>query len=68
VLVLQSKVGDGDDNPIVDHQVRIVRAANAAGAYTRALRLGADENATFKNQDGQVDQLAVFAPKSKLKT
>jgi hypothetical protein len=108
VLVLQSKVGDGDDNPIVDHQVRIVRAANATGAYTRALRLGADENASVKNQDGQMvtwqflglseldhleeaqlkdggeifswrtqgpgrefvrekDQLAVFAPKSKLK-
>ena len=53
VLVLQSRVGDWDDNPIVDHQVRIVRAANATGAYARALRLGAAENSTFKNQDGQ---------------
>lgn len=52
VLVLQSRVGDRDDNPIVDHQVRIVRAANAASAYARALRLGADEHSTYKNQDG----------------
>jgi uncharacterized protein DUF4288 len=53
VLVLQSRVGDWDDNPIVDHQVRIVRAANATSAHARALRLGAAENATYKNQDGQ---------------
>ena len=32
VLVLQSRVGDRDDSLIVDHQVRIVRAANAAGS------------------------------------
>ena len=54
VLVLQSRLGERDDNPIVDHQVRLVRAANAASAYTRALRLGADENSTFKDPDGRV--------------
>ena len=53
VLVLQSRVGDWDDSLIVDHQVRIVRAANATSAYARALRLGAAENSTYKNQDGQ---------------
>ena len=53
VLILQSRVGDWDDNPLVDHQVRIVRAANATSAYARALRLGAAENSTYKNQDGQ---------------
>ena len=54
VLVLQSQAGDWDDKPIVDHQVRIVRAPNATTAYARALRLGAAENATYRNQDGQV--------------
>ena len=53
VLVLQSRVGDRDDNPIVDHQVRIVRAASAASAYARALSLGAAEHSTYKSQDGK---------------
>jgi len=54
VLVLQSTIGDLDDSPIVDHQVRIIRAPNAKSAYTRAIRLGEGENSTSKNPDGQV--------------
>jgi hypothetical protein len=53
VLVLQSRVGDRDDRPIVDHQVRVIRASNAKRAYDRAMRLGEAENATYQNEDGQ---------------
>jgi len=53
VLVLQSRVGDSDDQPIVDHQVRIIEAPNANSAYTRALKLGASENHTYRNHDGE---------------
>jgi len=53
VLVLQSRVGDWDDQPIVDHQVRIIEAPNASSAYTRALKLGASENQTYRNRDGE---------------
>ena len=54
VLVLQSRVGDRDESPIVDHQIRIIRAPNATSAYTRAIRLGEGENSTYKNPDGQM--------------
>jgi hypothetical protein len=53
VLVLQSRVGDWDDNPIVDHQVRIIEASDARSAYARALKLGEAENSTYKNRDGE---------------
>lgn len=53
VVVLQSRVGDWDESPIVDHQVRIVRAPNAKSAYARAIHLGEGENSTYKNRDGQ---------------
>jgi Domain of unknown function (DUF4288) len=53
VLVLQSRVGAWDDNPIVDHQIRIIRAANARVAYDRAVRLGESENSTYKSHEGQ---------------
>jgi uncharacterized protein DUF4288 len=53
VLVLQSRVGDQDDNPIVDHQVRLIRALNAKAAYARALELGEAENATYQEPGGQ---------------
>ena len=53
VLVLQSRVGTWDDDPLVDHQVRIVRAADAEGAYRRALELGRGEETEYKNEDGE---------------
>ena len=53
VLVLQSRGGNRADDPIVDHQVRIVRAATAKVAYDRAVRLGEGENSTYKNDEGQ---------------
>ncbi len=53
VLVLQSRVGDWDDGPIVDHQVRLVEAPDAKSAYARALKLGEGENSTYKNRDGE---------------
>jgi hypothetical protein len=53
VLVLQSRVGEQDDKPIVDHQVRLIRALNVKAAYARALEFGKAENASYKNQVGQ---------------
>ena len=53
VLVLQSRVGTWDDDPLVDHQVRLVRAVDAEAAYRRALELGRDEEAEYQNDDGE---------------
>lgn len=53
VLVLQSRAGDRDEDPIVDHQVRIIRAPSATSAYARARELGEAENAAYKNPDGR---------------
>jgi hypothetical protein len=53
VLVLQSRVGLQDEDPIVDHQVRLIRATNARVAHDRALRIGAAENQVHKNRDGE---------------
>ena len=53
VLLLQSRVGAWDDEPIVDHQVRLIRAGTADAAYERALQLGNDEEHDYQNRDGE---------------
>ena len=43
VLLFQSQVGpDWDDDPIVDHQVRVIRAPSPEGTYRRAGTLGTE--------------------------
>ncbi len=54
VLVLESKAAGRDDEPLVDHQVRLIRAANANAAYDRALRLGEAENAAYSDREGDI--------------
>jgi hypothetical protein len=54
VLVVESRVRDRAGDSLVDHQVRLIRAPNAAAAYARALRLGETENAAYKTSEGEV--------------
>ena len=74
VLLLQSRVGDWDDEPIVDHQVRVIDAVDAEAAYARALALGEAAEHSYKNREGQsvaweflglseLDELGAGAPK-----
>jgi uncharacterized protein DUF4288 len=53
VLVLQSRVANREEDLIVDHQVRIIRAPSGAEAYKRAIGLGKVENASIKDQAGE---------------
>jgi hypothetical protein len=53
-LVLESKAGDRDDDPLVDHQGRLIRAPNANAAYGRALGLGEIENAAYSDGEGAI--------------
>jgi hypothetical protein len=54
VLLLQSRVGiDLDDEPLVDHQVRLLRARDADTAYEQALVLGKSEEVSYQNDDGE---------------
>lgn len=53
VLVLQSRVANREDDLIVDHQVRIVRAPSGQVAYARAVSLGEEENARIRDRAGE---------------
>jgi len=53
VLLLQSRVGKWDDEPIVDHQVRLIGAGSPDAAYERAWQLGQAEEHTYKNREGE---------------
>ena len=54
VLVIRSHVG-GNTNaaPLLDHQVRLLRATDAEAAYERALVLGAAEAHSYLNAEGE---------------
>lgn len=53
VLLFQSQVGpDWDDDPIVDHQVRVFRATSAGGDYRRAGTPGTEGEHSYRNADG----------------
>lgn len=55
VLVVRSRVGDRwADDCLIDHQVRLIRAADAEAAYRRALALGGEANQTYRNGDGEL--------------
>ena len=53
VLLLQSRVGAWDDEPLVDHQVRLIRAGTADAAYEEALRLGEGAEHSYRNPEAQ---------------
>lgn len=54
VLVVQSRVGEApSEERLVDLQYKLVRAADAEGAYERALELGRLEATSYKNSEGQ---------------
>jgi hypothetical protein len=53
VLVVASSVDDGcQTSPLIDLQYKLLQAADAEGAYRRALELGAAEAHSYKNADG----------------
>jgi Domain of unknown function (DUF4288) len=53
-LLLQSRVGAWDDDSRVDHQVRLIRAADAEAAYVRAFKLGRSDEHSYANDAGAV--------------
>ena len=54
VLVVASRGGDHSrTTPLVDLQYRLLQAADAEGAYRRALELGTAEGECYKNADGE---------------
>lgn len=54
VLVLQSEVlAPTSDEPLVDHQIRVILASDPNTAYERALFLGRAEEHTYTNAYGQ---------------
>ena len=54
VLLFQSQVGPGwDDEPNVDHQVRIVHAPTPEAAYQRAIALGHEHQHSYPNAAGE---------------
>jgi len=54
VLVVQARVGEGwQDDVLIDHQVRLLRASDPETAYQRALMLGASAKQTYRNGEGE---------------
>jgi hypothetical protein len=54
VLLFQSQVGTGwEDEAIVHHEVRIIRATSADEAYRRAQALGAKGQHSYPNAAGE---------------
>lgn len=54
VVVLQATSGaEWQDDRLLDHQIRLIRASDAEVAYTRALVVGAAEAHAYPNSDGQ---------------
>ena len=54
VLVLRAKVGDTwQDEFMLDHQVRLIRAADAEAAFARAIAIGEAESHAYQNGQGE---------------
>ncbi len=54
ILVMRACVdGEWHDESMLDHQVRLIRAADPETAYLRALALGAAEVHSYLNADGR---------------
>jgi hypothetical protein len=52
VLLFQSQVGtDWEDDPLVDHQVTLIRAVDPEAAYRAALEIGADGEHSYLNEE-----------------
>ena len=53
VLLMSTEVArPSGDAPLVDHQIRLIRAPDAEAAYQRALFLGRAEEHEYANRDG----------------
>jgi hypothetical protein len=54
VLLFQSQVGDAwEDQPLVDHSVRLVRASDPEDAYHKAMAVGEGDEHSYANEAGQ---------------
>jgi uncharacterized protein DUF4288 len=53
VLIVSIRVDGPDDEPLTDRQIRLIRATDAESAYNKALVLGAQENRSYLNAEGQ---------------
>jgi hypothetical protein len=54
VLILECEVlAPIHEEALIDHQVRLIRAADPDVAYQRALFLGRSEETEYENRDGQ---------------
>ena len=49
LLVKVTVAGENDKRPLFDRQFRLLRAASHEGAFKKALRLGKQENQSYKN-------------------
>lgn len=55
ILLVQSEIESvADYEPLVDHAVRLLKAPDAESAYLRALELGAGEETSYLNEDGEL--------------
>jgi hypothetical protein len=53
VLVFRARVGDAwQDDYLLDHQVRLVRAGDPDAGYSRAMDIGRQEEHSYPNSDG----------------
>jgi hypothetical protein len=54
VLILECEVlAPSDEGALIDHQLRLIRAADADTAYQRAQFVGRSEETEYKNPDGR---------------
>lgn len=54
VLIARATVGEGrQDEFLLDHQVRLIRARDAEEAHTRALALGEAQAHSYRNEAGE---------------
>ena len=54
VLVVASRVDGGSAEPLLDLQLRLIRAVDDEQAYERAIEVGKQETHSYRNADGAV--------------
>lgn len=54
VLIVRCRVeGELPDKPLFDRQVQVLKASDAEAAFQRAMKLGEEENHSYKNGEGK---------------
>jgi hypothetical protein len=54
VLIVRCRIeGELPDKPLFDRQIRVIQASNAEAAFQRAMKLGEEENHSYKNNEGK---------------